>query len=747
MKLNLKNRFIRWTAFLAVILLAGACKDEVALPRKSIALSTHDILAPSFATSFTFDIEANCDWEITVTGDDPSWLSLSTSSDTGLATVTATLLDNETSASRSLTLRVAARHDASVSDELHFIQAAAAAEGYMGIPDLKALAADGEYVVTEDLKLRGVVVSSVQDDNYFEDCLALQGTPEPGCGITLRCDEKLFYNMGEELEIALKDAVVSRNPQTGMMELKPVSDGSITRSQTTQVMVQAQEISYEELCSGLYESMYVGIYSQVRTPEEGSLSDLTMMDNPMMQDPDNNQFRMLSSQKASFGIDPVPDGSGELRGIAVPDGANWAIRPCTAADKELTGLRFGASVGIRLPYIFSFYAASQSNKDCKYVTVTDGTFSKLGADFKVVDKNADMGVVLTAQVAANSTSSQFRLTHWADEAAHDNIPAKSMVYGQDSYFLFTIPVAEDLPATFRISFGLSGTGGAPKNWALAYSTDGERFVTPADNSTAISIPAGISVSGFYYYFTMPLTPETPVTKGQTLLLKLYPTDNVSCNGGTAGYNSDSRLHSCLVIEAMPSFDTATPDGAIYFEPFDGLTEGLDYLYGDKLAAMLNDCGSDIADWDTSLRNGLSGTNVRQRPGYAQIGYVESQAVARANYVNQVGALLTPALGAEGTLKLSFRAMAYKTCSDRPKAKAGEPKDKKGDLTSIVVEVIGGGTIDGTMRKVIDGLSTTQFDTYSLTIDQATASTQLRFTSDAAADDFSRWFIDDICVTR
>lgn len=747
MKLNLKNRFIRWTAFLAVILLAGACKDEVALPRKSIALSTHDILAPSFATSFTFDIEANCDWEITVSGDDPSWLSLSTISDTGLATVTATLLDNKTSSSRSLTLRVVARHDASVSDELHFIQAAAAAEGYMGIPDLKALAADGEYVVAEDLKLRGVVVSSVQDDNYFEDCLALQGTPEPGCGITLRCDEKLFYNMGEELEIALKNAVVSRNPQTGMMELKPVSDGSITRTQTTQVMVEALEVSYGELCSGLYESMYVGVYSQVHTPEEGSLSDLTMMDNPMMQDPDNNQFRMLSSQKASFGIDPVPDGSGELRGIAVPDGGSWAIRPCTAADKELTGLRFGASVGIRLPYIFSFYAASQSNKDCKYVTVTDGTFSKLGADFKVVDKNADMGVVLTAQVAANSTSSQFRLTHWADEAAHDNIPAKSMVYGQDSYFLFTIPVAEDLPATFRISFGLSGTGGAPKNWALAYSTDGERFVTPADKSTAISIPSGISGSGFYYYFTMPLTPETPVTKGQTLLLKLYPTDNVSCNGGTAGYNSDSRLHSCLVIEAMPSFETATPDGAIYFEPFDGLTEGLDYLYGDKLAAMLNDCGSDIVDWDTSLRNGLSGTNVRQRPGYAQIGYVESQAVARADYVNQVGALLTPALGAAGTLKLSFRAMAYKTCSDRPKAKAGEPKDKKGDLTSIVVEVIGGGTIDGATRKVIDGLSTTQFDTYSLTIDQATASTQLRFTSDAAADDFSRWFIDDICITR
>ena len=30
---------------------------------------------------------------------------------------------------------------------------------------------------------------------------------------------------------------------------------------------------------------------------------------------------------------------------------------------------------------------------------------------------------------------------------------------------------------------------------------------------------------------------------------------------------------------------------------------------------------------------------------------------------------------------------------------------------------------------------------------ATASTQLRFTSEPASDEFSRWFIDDICVTK
>lgn len=747
MKKNLLNRFFRWSAALTLLLATGACKEEVELPRESISLSMHAILAPSFATSFSFDIQANCGWQISIVGEDPSWIKLSATTDTGLATVTASLLENDTPGTRSLTLRVAARRDASIAEEIRFVQASASGEGYLGIADLRALAADGDYTVSEALKLRGVVVSSVQDNNYFEQCIALQSAPEPGCGITLRTDETLYYNMGEELEIALEGAVVGVNPQTGVMELKPLSDDRVTRSETTQVTVEALQISYEELCSGDYESMYVGIYSQVFTPEDGSLSDLTMMDNPSMQDPDNNRFRMLTDQAASFGIDPVPDGSGILKGIVVPDAGTYAIRPCTAGDKELDGLRFGASVGIRLPYVFSLYAASQNNKDCKYVTVTDGTFSKLGSDFKVVDKNADVGVVLTAKVAPTSNSSYFRLTHWADEGAHDNIPAKSMVYGQDSYFLFTVPLAEDMPATLRISFGMSGTGGAPKNWALAYSTDGSRYVTPSDNSTAISIPEPIASSGYFYYFTVELTPPVRLMKGQTLLLKLYPTDNVSCNGGTAGYNSDSRLHSCLAIEALPSFETPKPDGAIYFEPFDGLTEGLDYLYGDKLAAMLNYCGSDIANWDESQKNGLSGSNVRQRPGYAQIGYVESQAVKRAEYVNQVGALVTPVLGATGTLNLSFKAMAYKTCSDRPDAKPSEPKDKKGDLTSIVVEVVGGGTIDGATKKVVDGLSTSQFDTWSLTIENATETTQLRFTSDAAEEDFSRWFIDDICVTR
>ena len=167
-------------------------------------------------------------------------------------------------------------------------------------------------------------------------------------------------------------------------------------------------------------------------------------------------------------------------------------------------------------------------------------------------------------------------------------------------------------------------------------------------------------------------------------------------------------------------------------------------FSGKLAAMLNFCGSDISVWDAAAKNGLSGVNVRQRPGYAQIGFVETQTVAQGFYTNSVGSLLTPAFGASGTLRVSFDAMAYKNTSVHANSGA---KDMGGDLKSVIVEVIGGGTIDGATKKVVSGLATDAFNTYSLTIDGATASTALRFTSEPASGEFSRWFIDDICVTK
>ena len=741
MKNRLSNSFFRTAAAFALLLSAGACKDDVALPMQSIALDTHAILAPSFGTTLSFEVRANCDWQISVTGDDTSWVQLSRSEATGTATVAVAIGENATSASRSLTLRVAAKRNAAVAEELKFVQASATSEGYLSVPDLRTLAADGDYTVTQEVKLRGIVVSSVQDNNYFENCLALQSDLKPRCGITLRTDETLYRNPGEELEIDLKGAVVGVNAETGVMELKPVSDDRVVRSETTQVTPEALPVTYAQLASGDYESMYVSLDAQV------VVSDLNkvLSDNVTVQTADDERFTLYARQNSTFGIDAVPVGSGRLCGIAGVYDGNSVVMPCTAADfAAMNAPRFDG--GITLPYVLSIMTRTATNGDGKYVYYS-GSNSTGSIDGVSVTAMDGTGANITAKLSSSGGNLGFR--YWTESSGHHNLPMKSWQELDQNYALLTFPLNETIDGPFRFSFGWSASGSAPANWYLRYSNDNVTWYTPAPtDGPHFVIPQGKTVGGGknFFYWTIDIAPQIPLERRGTLYIRISPYDGtrVDRSGAAIGNGGEIRLHSCAVVEKVPVFNTEKPAGAVYFEPFDNLTTGLDYRHGDKLAAMLNFCGSDISVWDAAVKNGLSGTHVRQRPGYAQIGFVETQTVAHGSYTNNTGALMTPAFGASGTLTLSFDAMAYKNTSVFSSSGA---KDLKGDLKSVVVEVIGGGTIDGAAKKVVSGLTYTEFNRFSLTIDGATASTAVRFTSEPASGEFSRWFIDNICVTK
>ena len=741
MKNRLSNSFFRTAAAFALLLSAGSCKDDVALPMQSIALDTHAILAPSFGTTLSFEVRANCDWQISVTGDDTSWAQLSRSEATGTATVAVAIGENATSASRSLTLRVAAKRNAAVAEELNFVQASATSEGYLSVPDLRTLAADGDYTVTQEVKLRGIVVSSVQDNNYFENCLALQSDLKPRCGITLRTDETLYRNPGEELEIDLKGAVVGVNAETGVMELKPVSDDRVVRSETTQVTPEALPVTYAQLASGDYESMYVSLDAQV------VVSDLNkvLSDNVTVQTADDERFTLYARQNSTFGIDAVPVGSGRLCGIAGVYDGNSVVMPCTAADfAAMNAPRFDG--GITLPYVLSIMTRTATNGDGKYVYYS-GSNSTGSIDGVSVTAMDGTGANITAKLSSSGGNLGFR--YWTESSGHHNLPMKSWQELDQNYALLTFPLNETIDGPFRFSFGWSASGSAPANWYLRYSNDNVTWYTPAPtDGPHFVIPQGKTVGGGknFFYWTIDIAPQIPLERRGTLYIRISPYDGtrVDRSGAAIGNGGEIRLHSCAVVEKVPVFNTEKPAGAVYFEPFDNLTTGLDYRHGDKLAAMLNFCGSDISVWDAAVKNGLSGTHVRQRPGYAQIGFVETQTVAHGSYTNNTGALMTPAFGASGTLTLSFDAMAYKNTSVFSSSGA---KDLKGDLKSVVVEVIGGGTIDGVVKKVVSGLTYTEFNRFSLTIDGATASTAVCFTSEPASGEFSRWFIDNICVTK
>lgn len=741
MKNRLSNSFFRTAAAFALLLSAGSCKDDVALPMQSIALDTHAILAPSFGTTLSFEVRANCDWQISVTGDDTSWAQLSRSEATGTATVAVAIGENATSASRSLTLRVAAKRNAAVAEELNFVQASATSEGYLSVPDLRTLAADGDYTVTQEVKLRGIVVSSVQDNNYYDGCIALQSDLKPRCGITLRTDETLYRNPGEELEIDLKGAVVGVNAETGVMELKPVSDDRVVRSETTQVTPEALPVTYAQLASGDYESMYVSLDAQV------VVSDLNkvLSDNVTVQTADDERFTLYARQNSTFGIDAVPVGSGRLCGIAGVYDGNSVVMPCTAADfAAMNAPRFDG--GITLPYVLSIMTRTATNGDGKYVYYS-GSNSTGSIDGVSVTAMDGTGANITAKLSSSGGNLGFR--YWTESSGHHNLPMKSWQELDQNYALLTFPLNETIDGPFRFSFGWSASGSAPANWYLRYSNDNVTWYTPAPtDGPHFVIPQGKTVGGGknFFYWTIDIAPQIPLERRGTLYIRISPYDGtrVDRSGAAIGNGGEIRLHSCAVVEKVPVFNTEKPAGAVYFEPFDNLTTGLDYRHGDKLAAMLNFCGSDISVWDAAVKNGLSGTHVRQRPGYAQIGFVETQTVAHGSYTNNTGALMTPAFGASGTLTLSFDAMAYKNTSVFSSSGA---KDLKGDLKSVVVEVIGGGTIDGAAKKVVSGLTYTEFNRFSLTIDGATASTAVRFTSEPASGEFSRWFIDNICVTK
>lgn len=741
MKNRLLNSFFRTAAAFALLLAAGACKDDVDLPGQLVSLSTHAILAPSFATTLSFDVAANCDWTISVAGDNTSWAELSKTEATGMATVAVSIAENNTSGSRSLTIRVVAKRNPSVVEELSFVQASATAQGYITIPDLRKLAADGDYTVTQEVKLRGIVVSSVQDNNYYDNCIALQSALKANCGITLRTDEVIYRKPGEELEIDLKGAVVGVNAQSGVMEVKPVSDAMVSRTETTQVTPAAIPVTYAELMSGDYESMYVSLNVQVVVSDMNK----TLSDNVSVQTQDDERFVLAARQASTFGIDAVPVGSGRLCGIAgIYDGA-YAVMPCTSADIVMSSPRFDG--GITLPYVLSIMTKTAANGDGKYVfySGSNDTGSIEGVAVTAMDGT---GANITAKLSSSGGNLGFR--YWNENSGHHNLPMKSWTSGKDKdYALFTFPLNEAIEGPFRFSFGWSASGSAPANWYVSYSNDNVVWYTPAPtDGPHFVIEKGLSVGSGknFFYWTIDITPQIPLERRGTLYIRVSPYDGIRVDrsGSAIGNGGEIRLHSCVVVEKVPAFNTQKPADAVYFEPFDKLTTGLDYRHGDKLAGMLNFCGSDIATWDAAAKNGLSGTNVRQRPGYAQIGFVETQTIAQGSYTNNAGALLTPAFGASGTLRLSFDAMAYKNTSVHSNSGA---RDMNGDLKSVVVEVIGGGTIDGAAKKVVSGLTYTEFKNFTLTIEDATASTAVRFTSEPASGEFSRWFIDNICVTK
>lgn len=434
-----------------------------------------------------------------------------------------------------------------------------------------------------------------------------------------------------------------------------------------------------------------------------------------------------------------------------------------------------AGVGItELPYTFSFYCESQTNGSNKYVTA--GSMSEVsytmpeGAlsawsfrQYKGVvarEKDATIGASMEfssfLEYKGSSTKTVDKaFNNWAQNQAHDNFNTGDFVTRYSVAGLpfecglyLNVPLQTNLPAKFNVAFGIGymGTWGL-KDWDVYYSNNNSAWVKGGRITLSDAVTSGKN----YKYYNVDITPIYAFKAGDILYLKLCPVGNNSISGngcdgigtGNSG-NGNIRFHSGITISPVEVAGSQRPSDAVLYEGFDSFKGGLDYFIGDRLAGMANYCG------DTGTLSGFTADRIYQRPGYAQIGYVESQKCATDKDMSTMtykGTLTTPALGKAGDLTLSFKACAFRSPAARENVYADSKIDGYNpDATSITVKVIGGGTIDGAESITIENLSTSEWNTYTKTIEGATADTKIEFSSPSVDGKlFYRWFLDDLYV--
>ncbi len=709
-----------------------SCKDEVSLPRPVIKLSSESITAPSLESAFSIEVESNCDWTAEIKNDDSQWITISNANDIGNGEMRISLKPNISSYPREATVLVH-NETMTVNTTLTVKQNPSSGEGMVSVSELRTLEGASGVTLDRNAMTRGVVVSNLQYNNFPRGLIAIEGEASAGGGIAVKTDDTFLVAAGEEVEIRLEGAEIRRDPESGMLVLYPGSGECVNRTETTEIMPTPLEISIPELQTGNYESMYVKVAGQF---SDTDINKEFLYECSSFVDEDYNSMGITVLPSCRFAESMLPSGSGFVCGVAgVTEGAP-SLYPCSEADFALNSTRFGA--GFSLPYVFSLMTNTATNDDGRYIKTQREEDNNFTHSAVALDNSG-----VSAEWNTSTAGKYFRF--WFDNSGHHNFQLGSWMDVGQNYFKMTYPEGIEITDGFRVQFGWGGMKNAPRNWEVVYSTDNSTWST-GKTDTSFSIPKNVlaaSGKGFLD-FTADIYVNEPVKKTDRLYVMIRPRDNETISGDALSTsNGRAVFHSCILIDRLPGKTvTSSPSGAIYFEPFDNLTQGADYRLGDKLAAMLNYAGDDISLWDTNIRNGMSGTNVRQRPGYAQIGYVNTVDNDHKSYKNETGRLQTPKLGASGNRTLSFKAMSYR---NKAVFEGKSVVDIKGDMTMGTIEITGGGTVNGQTSFSFGPMSHDSFKTFTFTLEGITPDTQISFTSSPGSSDFSRWFIDNICV--
>lgn len=752
---------------MALSLSLVSCKSEIFAPIQTLEVDRAELVAPGIGASYSISVNSNTSWQAKLTAEE--WISCDVENFVGSATVNIVFGANE-GESRSCEL-VLSSEDGSITRRVTLRQGAVMEDGQITIAELRSHEAKGEYVFSGSSRIKGFVTTDLEASNFYPNSFAIQdGFADGAAGITVSLAEQPDFLRGEEVEVDLDGAVLKRN-EDGMLVLAPAKTPA--RTQATRIGIEPMVAKIHDLAAGEYESMLVSAYNL--QPSEESIG-ATLNDGVFMEN-SRGARAFVKIFKTSLLAEAIcPDGSGSVTGIAGPaahqDGYSFII-PMSVSDLVFEGGRFKILTGgvSSFPYVLSLYSDNGTNESIepKYIDYEvipyDPSTKFIDAFYYDKDRTTDVSLYVHA---SGRTEEEIRSSlYWGNNMGFDCIPAKSFVtrmsaageYPGESYYLLTMPMKNDfVPAggTFSVAFYIYNTNWAIRDWKLEYSLDMNNWHGYDEASGTGEGVLEFMPGGNYTLYNVRFTAQTAIEATDILYIRLSPFGKRACiNPGSiaTGWGSDVRLSVGMLVCPHVARPSESPQNTIWHHTFDSLTEGADYLMGDRLGLFDNLNGPLMGAWNAEQRNGMSGSNVAMRPGYAQVGYAE-YATDGIKVSSYKGSLHTPALGVTGDVTLTFKAMAFQSSRSRRINMNENVLEKGPDATEIEIEILDGGHVaelDGeatgeVTELIVSGLPVSEFKTYTLRIKDVKENTRIVFRS-AEEKEFARWFIDDIIVTE
>ena len=752
---------------MALSLSLVSCKSEIFAPIQTLEVDRAELVAPGIGASYSISVNSNTSWQAKLTAEE--WISCDVENFVGSATVNIVFGANE-GESRSCEL-VLSSEDGSITRRVTLRQGAVMEDGQITIAELRSHEAEGEYVFSGSSRIKGFVTTDLEASNFYPNSFAIQdGFADGAAGITVSLAEQPDFLRGEEVEVDLDGAVLKRNEE-GMLVLAPAKTPA--RTQATRIGIEPMVAKMHDLAAGGYESMLVSVGNL--QPSEESIG-ATLNDGVFMENSRGTRAFVKIFKTSLLAEAICPDGSGSVTGIAGPaahqDGYSFII-PMSVSDLVFEGGRFKILTGgvSSFPYVLSLYSDNGTNESIEpkyidYEVIPYDPYTKfIDAFYYDKDRTTDVSLYVHA---SGRTEEEIRSSlYWGNNMGFDCIPAKSFVtrmsaageYPGESYYLLTMPMKNDfVPAggTFSVAFYIYNTNWAIRDWKLEYSLDMNNWHGYDEASGTGEGVLEFMPGGNYTLYNVRFTAQTAIEATDILYIRLSPFGKRACiNPGSiaTGWGSDVRLSVGMLVCPHVARPSESPQNTIWHHTFDSLTEGADYLMGDRLGLFDNLNGPLIGAWNAEQRNGMSGSNVAMRPGYAQVGYAEYE-IDGITATSHEGSLQTPALGVTGDVTLTFKAMAFQSSRSR-RINMNENVPEKGpDATEIEIEITDGGHVaelDGeatgeVTELIVSGLPVSEFKTYTLRIKDVKENTRIVFRS-AEEKGFARWFIDDIIVTE